>query len=459
MLPPVLEIYGIWHPDDDAGSVAVKAIEQHFHGTACAGLLRGTVEVYRRSEPWQTHAKRAASSDDTAFDTHPALLAPRPIALPGDRQSPPGLPTAAAWVAVVIVVGPELVDALGAPRSPWFAYLKRLLDAAERRASRVKCLPMLLPGTRLAIGSAASSLLGWLQAVGQRDALLPPLASETHLHRGRCRDVAQVLASWMDPRVSVQGDAGERRLQVFISHTKHRSNNGDERVGELISLVRQVLGNTRLGTFYDANDLQASDDWAKALRSRAARCAVLAVRTDQYASREWCQREVLIAKQQGHPVVMLDALTDGELRGSFLLDHVPRMPARDTGAGGPAAAGDWSADRVEQAINQLVDAWLQRVLWERLREMAEVDGHAAYAGYQWVPHAPEPATLALWLSPDAEVPESLRLRHRRGQVLRLLHPDPPMASDEQQVLARIARLAGVKDLELTTPRLLAARGA
>src|SRR5262249_40353985 len=129
----------------------------------------------------------------------------------------------------------------------------------------------------------------------------------------RCRDLAQSIAQL----------SGQQRLKVFISHTKHPSCREESGVTELIDRVRWIIGQTRLSQFFDANDLQPGQDWDNALREGAAIGALIALRTDLYSSREWCQREMLIAKQTGLPVVILDAPGSGDQRGSFLMDHVP----------------------------------------------------------------------------------------------------------------------------------------
>ena len=45
-----------------------------------------------------------------------------------------------------------------------------------------------------------------------------------------------------------------------------------------------------------------------------------------------------------------------------------------------------------------------------------------------------------------------------GSDLRILHPDPPLAEDERAALQQLVALAGYGQLDLTTPRLMAARG-
>ena len=160
------------------------------------------------------------------------------------------------------------------------------------------------------------------------------------------------------------------------------------------------------------------------------------MRTDLYATRTWCQRELLTAKRAGMPVVILDTLSRGEDRGSFLMDHVPRIP----GAPDRDAA-------IRAALSRLVDECLKRALWARQRDLAEAEGVVDVAW--WAPHAPEPVTMLHWLPTAPEDDEPLLV----------LHPDPPLGPDEMKVLADLAVTAGIDArLEITTPRGLATRG-
>ena len=58
------------------------------------------------------------------------------------------------------------------------------------------------------------------------------------------------------------------------------------------------------------------------------------------------------------------------------------------------------------------------------------------------------------IAPPPRLPEQAP-----GSDLRILHPDPPLAQEERAVLQHLAHLAGYGQLDLTTPRLLASRGA
>lgn len=407
MLPPVLEIYVVWHPDDDEGATAAREVIDHFHGTAFSGLIGGAVEVYVRSAGWN------APSDS-----------PRPLPfmepLPHDLAAP-------SLIAVVPVLGTALaLELQQAPTGAWSEYIAAIANAHVESPEHVAVFPLAVdPGVldRTRLGE----LLGHIQAIGTAS---PGMAeSSTGL---RCRDLSQGLAQFAT-------DAAPARIRVFVSHTKHSSAGDVDRVRAVIERVRCVIAGTRLSEFFDASDLQPGEDWADTLVESAGTSALLAVRTDLYATREWCQREMRVAKTAGMPVVILDAIAEEEERGSFLMDHVPRI----------AGGADPSVRAIVRALNQLVDECLKRALWNR--QHALVLEQAAIEVDWWASHAPEPVTLGDWIGGLDSLPAA-------GPV-RVLHPDPPLGRDELSVLEDIAQLAGLsKRLEIMTPKGLAARG-
>ena len=210
--------------------------------------------------------------------------------------------------------------------------------------------------------------------------------------------------------------------------------------------MREVIRNTRLNEFFDANDLQPGTDWDEKLRKKSGTSALLAVRTDLYSSREWCQREVVIAKTHGMPVIMMDAIGYGEERGSFLMDHVPRIAVRKS-------EGRWQCKDVYRTLNLLVDECLKCALWihqsELARERPELD--VAW----WAPHAPEPLTLSHWI--DGYIGQ--HGDNAGDDSVRILHPDPPLGPEERDVLINYARTTRLgREIDIMTPRQLATRG-
>ncbi|MDQ1441711.1 MAG: hypothetical protein QOG97_1939 [Acidimicrobiaceae bacterium] len=409
MLPPILEIYVVWHPNDTPGSSVAEALLEHFRGNAYSGLIGGAIDVYIRSQSIS------------------GVPADAPASIPVIEPPPYGL-AVPAFTAVLVVAGSELASAVE-EHGPWREYVEAISAAQKTQPDSVAVFPVTV--ARLALSNThLGAVVGGQQQVAA-DGWGRPGFEET-----LCRDLGQGVAQMVDP--------AHQRLSVFISHTKRRTVTEEGEVSRLVDLVRQVIAGTRLQDFFDAADLQPGEDWAPRLIEEAARGALLALRTDLYSSRAWCQREVVTAKRHGVPVVVLDALTEGEERGSFLMDHVPRVPGRRDPEG-------WQESAVRRALNQLADECLKRALW---RAQLRIGRGALNVDIDWwADHAPEPLTFAEWL--DKEVDRDAKSH----EPIIILHPDPPLGSDERDVLVQIARLSGlVGPIEFLTPRGLAVHG-
>lgn len=394
--PPILDVYVVWHPDDEAGALAFERIHTHFHSDGYSGLAGGAVEVYARSLGW--------SSPEGP---------PRPLLLPGSGT---GTPRSAHFSAIIPVLGAGLRDAVQRD-SEWAEYLRLIAGSVS---DTIAVLPVTVPQVNLA-DSVVQSIIGAIQRLPS-DAL----ATEGLLERSVAQAIAQTAAGSTAP------------VRVFISHAKHFSDSENDLPGApLYEQVRSVIAGTHLGEFFDAHDLLPGTDWAAELEANAGASALLMVRTDRYASREWTQREVLVAKQHDVPIVGLMALTAGEARGSFLMDHVPTVSLRH----------DAVMDSIATSLNRLVDEVLKRALWEAQSTYIHEEG------FDWTPvHAPEPTTAVDWLS-----------KHKSDQPdddhLWIIHPDPPLGAAERAVIDDLCELAGFHSrVDILTPRTFSARG-
>lgn len=415
--PPILEIYVLWHPDDIAGAEFGNQLIEHFHTPAYAGLAGGAVEVYLRSSGWE-------------------ILDGPPRPLPFMSPLPAELP-AAQITAVVPVLGRGLAKAYR-EHPDWKRYLDELFDADAPQAAGpgapsksgslaaggrvVSVLPLFARGTGISDTGLA--------AVATRTQALPRTAASSPAVLGR--EVAQAIAQRIAREFT--GSELDERVTVFVSHTKHATL-GRDNPERLVATIRDVIEATHLDSFFDAHDIQVTDDWEQRLDQEAGRHALLMVRTDSYARRGWTQREVLIAKRHDLPIVSLYAVRAEEERGSFLMDHVPTVvcPPEDERAA------------IERALNRLVDEALKRALWTVQASYLEADG------FDWRPvHAPEPVTLTHWLTSHAV---------EREHQFAIMHPDPPLGPKEREVILDLCEIAGLRgSLEILTPRTFATRG-
>jgi hypothetical protein len=139
LLPPVLEVYVVWHPADTDGCPIAAEIIQHFHGTTFTGLIGGAVEVFVRSEGWRS------GSD-----------APRPIPTPS--AGPPNNLAQAQFTAVVPLLGNGLAAAVE-NGGVWKAFVQTIGEAQLAAPGRVGVFPYRLhtPATQ---GTVLGTLLG-----------------------------------------------------------------------------------------------------------------------------------------------------------------------------------------------------------------------------------------------------------------------------------------------------------
>ena len=143
LIPPILEVFVLWHPEDAAGRRVADTLLEHFHGTAFAGLVGGAVEVYTRSAGWES-------------STGP----PRP--LPFTQPLPNGLASAAVTV-VVPILGTHLARAAETDDS-WRRFLEAVA-AAPGNAPGVAVFGIkvddaaMTPGSRLAATFGGTQLL------------------------------------------------------------------------------------------------------------------------------------------------------------------------------------------------------------------------------------------------------------------------------------------------------------
>lgn len=411
MLPPVLEIYALWHAKDFEGAAIADEFISHFRGTAFTGLIGGAVEVFARSAGW-------LAPDGP----------PRPIPTPS--SPPPNGVRQSQFTVIVPILGTELTRSVESS-DPWRQYLEDLRAAQEAHPEQVLIAPYRLDGSADP-HTKLRKIVGSYQTI----AATKPEADHDTKQAMRTRDLSQAIAQFVTTLAT-------QRLTVFISHTKHSGSKEAGDVGALVADVRNVIASTHLQAFFDASDLQPGADWSAELIANASHSALLAIRTDLYPTREWCQREMLLAKQHGMPVVILDGIGFAEERGSFLMDHVPRTPVRHD-------AREWRRADIYRAIDLLVDECLKRELWRWQKKLATAQPTIDVSW--WAPHAPEPVTLLQWLQTNPA-------GYGPAKTLTVLHPDPPLGVDELLVLRDMLKIGGLsKDLDVMTPRQLAARG-
>ncbi len=368
----------IWHPDFEDG----ESIANHLHGN-----FRG---VYRGVAP-----ATGIKVDFRWAPAAPGETRPKPVPVPPDRCH-----------AVVILVDRHLQDAVA---GEWGEYLEDIVAriAATEGASLIFPVAFTEEALSFLPCLRSTNFIRWYDWEGNRlDRLTTALT-----HELCCLVMPWVAAVEegrpLPPRVEeIPGP-----VTVFISHSKQ---DGED----LAKIVRTIIESGRLKSFFDAVDIPPGWDFAEVIAGAIKRSALLVVLTDRFASREWCRKEVLIARRHEVPIVVLNAVSDGETRAFPYAGNVPVV-----------MAGKADEDRIETAIARLLDEYLKSLYWRMHGDFFRS------------------------LLPDAlqlpRAPDLLALVTQNPRPAAVLHPDPPLEDAEVEVLERL-----IPNVQLETPSSL-----
>ncbi|MES9983567.1 MAG: TIR domain-containing protein [Candidatus Thiodiazotropha sp. 6PLUC6] len=118
--------------------------------------------------------------------------------------------------------------------------------------------------------------------------------------------------------VQPEDKGAESSISIFLSHSK----SGD--TGKHHSeKIKQFIDNTNMNRFFDANEISPGYHFDQEIEKHIQDSTLLAIESDAYSSRYWCQREILLAKQQKRPVIVVNCLEDFEDRIFPAASNVP----------------------------------------------------------------------------------------------------------------------------------------
>ena len=130
-------------------------------------------------------------------------------------------------------------------------------------------------------------------------------------------------------------------IKLFISHSKH-----DESKSDAIKFRDYINSQTQLKTFFDANDIAYGSNFGEEIKKAASESALVVFQSDSYADREWCRIEVLTAKSEGFPIVIVNAVQNGEKRAFPYLGNYPSI-------------------RFKENYQSIIDLTLEQVLFNK----------------------------------------------------------------------------------------------
>jgi hypothetical protein len=203
--------------------------------------------------------------------------------------------------------------------------------------------------------------------------------------------------------------------RLFISHAKR---DAEDKAEELKAFVEQ----TPIDTFFDKVDIAAGFDFTKDIQENIKRSAVLAWQSDEYASRPWCNIELLTAKEYRRPIVVVLQMKSGEERSFPYLGNVRTI----------VATGNNSSEIIIAAVREFLRKLYVEGHFQSLVEASLIPNARFYLF-----RPPEPIDGALLEQKsheerkDAEPPRGIQPPEK------VLYPDPPLSTTELAVLSRL----------------------
>lgn len=195
-----------------------------------------------------------------------------------------------------------------------------------------------------------------------------------------------------DPLVE---NSPEAPTKLFISHTKMDI----DKEPHVVNTFREHLSHDQpIKVWFDSGDIPGGSQFAQEIAHGIQDSSLLCIRTDNYASREWCRKEILLAKEKSRPIVVVNALTKNEIRSFPYLGNVPEIR--------------WDGDP---------DKVIDLILKETLRHL-----HTSLLMEKW-----KQTNDKVFLYP----PELLTINNINTATT-ILYPDPPLGKEETDTLSK-----------------------
>jgi hypothetical protein len=200
-----------------------------------------------------------------------------------------------------------------------------------------------------------------------------------------------------------EGDIGKSSsIKIFLSHTK-----SDDIGLSHAEAIKHFIDNTNMTHFFDATEISPGFRFDEEIIQHIKDSTIIAISSDAYSSRYWCQREILCAKEYQRPMISVDCLEDSE-------DRV--FPA---GSNVPCVHLSHAIPISENDTLRILSA----ALLETIRHHHSLKSLDYYKSRGWIRSACEIA------SRPPEVRQLLALK-KEGKTNQLCYPEPPIYSEE-----------------------------
>ena len=354
--PPPLAVHFVWHPSDqDSGNPILESVSKH--------LARNVERPFSRTLNIPIFLY-SSNSPALVPDDYPHELAARNV------------------VFVLTSVNTRGHD-------NWNDYVKNI-----QNTSLMRLIPVALDHDGLGHGGEGNlkglnfiRAYDWPKELAVQHAILS-ITHEIYRH------------GFVEIDASDKGKSSS--IKLFLSHAK----SGD--TGRLhAKSLKKFIENTNMSQFFDATEISPGFKFDDEIIKHIKESTIVAIGSDAYSSRYWCQREILCAKEHLRPMVSVDCLEDYEDRIFPAGSNVPCVHVS------PASPlNDEDILRIlSAAILETVRHHYALKLLSYYRERGWISGDC-----ELLPRPPEVRQLLTLLT--------------KGKGSKICYPEPPIYSEE-----------------------------
>ncbi|EEY96432.1 hypothetical protein HMPREF0016_01123 [Acinetobacter johnsonii SH046] len=194
-------------------------------------------------------------------------------------------------------------------------------------------------------------------------------------------------------------------IHLFLSHAKKGE------MGEIYAkAIKHYIDTTNMKNFFDASEISVGYQFDTEIISHIHKSTLIAITTDAYSSRYWCQREILEAKKNNRPIISVNCLQVYEDRIFPPAANVPCVHIAPT-----------DQPTKFEILNILVAA-----LTETIRFNFSISLLEYYKQQLWI----DSTAIALARPPEIQQIVSLRSTLNESEILKICYPEPPIYAEE-----------------------------
>lgn len=186
-----------------------------------------------------------------------------------------------------------------------------------------------------------------------------------------------------------------QKIKLFISHAKKDCLNEAKRFRDYLN------SSTKLSTFFDENDILDGNDFRKQIEGNVKSSLLVILKTDVYSEREWCRNEVLVAKRNHIPTIVVNCIKNRVKRMFPYMGNCPMAQYN----------GKW-----DEIVLILLRTALNQVYQTSLLDMIKKNN----------------SNISNYIPCNPELFSYITIKNTKGKIL---YPEPSLGNEELSVLS------------------------